>query len=57
MAESRLHKLQGYHLASSKGYRNWVARTKEIFNDQTPDHAPPLMLASNKDLQYYRMNI
>lgn len=36
MAESKLNKLvfvEAYHLASNKGYRNWVPHSKEIFKD------------------------
>ena len=57
MANSRLNKqifIEADNLASNKGYKNWIAHTREMLKSYSSDYNPAPTLSSNRRLQYYR---
>ena len=57
MANSRLNKqifIEADNLASNKGYKNWIAHTREMLKSYSSDYNPAPTLSSNQSLQYYR---
>ena len=57
IANSRLNQqifIEADNLASNKGYKNWIAHTREMLKSYSSDYNPAPTLSSNQSLQYYR---